>query len=127
MVLINNKCTIPQKPRTESRWYKAIERLAAAKQDSKRVHGFKPSSRTMYYKLIDEKLLTGSGSDHNRFVDATVKARLGWVNSEGELLFPKSDIDCFADDDSGLVSDNYEDYAPKEPTESNRRSRGIFR
>ena len=32
-------------------------------------------------------------------------------------MFPNLDIDCFADDDSRLVSDNYQDYAPKEPTE----------
>jgi hypothetical protein len=59
----------------------------------------------------------GSESDHKTFVESTVKARLGWVDSEGELLFPKLDIDCFADDDSRLVSDNYEVYAPQEPTE----------
>ena len=56
-------------------------------------------------------------TDHKTFSDATVKARLGWVDSNGELLFPKLDIDCFADDDSRLVVDNYENYLPTEPTE----------
>lgn len=116
-VQVNYECTIPQKPRCETKWYKIIERLAEAIPDYERVHGFKPSSRTMYYQLIDEKMLTGSESDHKIYVESTVKARLGWVDSEGELLFPKLDVDCFADDDSRLVSDNYQDYAPKEPTE----------
>ena len=51
------------------------------------------------------------------FSDATVKARLGWVDANGELLFPKLDIDCFADDDSRLVVGEYLDYSPTEPTE----------
>jgi hypothetical protein len=116
-VRVNNECTVPRQPRQATRWYKIIERLAEAISDYERVHGFKPSSRTMYYQLIDEKMLTGSDSDHTKFTDSTVKARLGWVDSDGELLFPKIDIDCFADDDSRLVSDNYQDYPPTEPTE----------
>jgi hypothetical protein len=102
-VQVNYECTIPQKPRCETKWYKIIGRVAAAIPDNERVHRFKPSSRTMYYQLIDEKMLTGSESDYKTFVESTVKARLGWVDSEGELLFPKLDIDCFADDDSRLV------------------------
>lgn len=77
----------------------------------------KPSFRTMQYQLIDEKLLSDRETDHKTFSDATVKARLGWVDSNGELLYPKLDTDCFADDDSMLVVDNYEDCSPTEPTD----------
>lgn len=94
-----------------------IERLKVAIGDYIRVHGAKPSFRTMQYQLIDEKLLSDRETDHKTFSDATVKARLGWIDSNGELLFPKLDIDCFADDDSRLVVDNYEDYSPTEPTD----------
>ena len=106
-VQINNECTIPLRPRTESRWYKVIERLKVALGDYIRVHRAKPSFRTMQYQLIDEKLISDSESDHKTFSDATVKARLGWVDANGELLFPKLDIDCFADDDSRLVVGEY--------------------
>lgn len=116
-VQINNECTIPLQPRSESRWYKVIERLTVAIEDYTRVHGAKPSFRTMQYQLIDEKLIADSDSDHKTFSDATVKARLGWVDANGELLFPKLDIDCFADDDSRLVVGEYLDYPPTEPTE----------
>jgi hypothetical protein len=116
-VQINNECTIPLRPRTQSRWYKVTERLKVALLDYTRLHRAKPSFRTMQYQLIDEKLIKDSESDHKTFSDATVKARLGWVDSNGELLFPKLDIDCFAEDDSRLVVNNYQDYPPKEPTE----------
>ena len=39
------------------------------------------------------------------------------MDANGELLFPKLDIDCFADDDSRLVVGEYQDYPPTEPTE----------
>ena len=116
-VQVNNECTIPLQPRNESRWYNVIERLKIAIEDYTRVHRNKPSFRTMQYQLIDEKLISDSNSDHKTLNDATVKARLGWVDANDELLFPKLDIDCFADDDSRLVDDNYQDYDPIEPTE----------
>lgn len=116
-VQINNECTISLRPRTQSRWYKVIERLKVAISDYTRLHEAKPSFRTMQYQLIDEKLIKDGESDHKTFSDATVKARLGWVDSNGKLLFAKLDIDCFAEDDSRLVVDNYQDYLPKEPTE----------
>ena len=111
------ECTIPWRPRTQSRWYKVIESLKVALSDYARLHGAKPSFRTMQYQLIDDKLIKDSDSDHKTFSDATVKARLGWVDANGELLFPKLDIDCFADDDSRLVVGEYLDYPPTEPTE----------
>ena len=45
------------------------------------LHGNKPASRTMYYQLLDEKLLSSSESDQNYFIKATVDARLGTRNS----------------------------------------------
>jgi hypothetical protein len=116
-VQVNNECTIPLQVRTESRWYKVIERLKVAIEDYTRVHKNKPSFRTMQYQLIDEKVITDSESDHKIFNEATVKARIGYVDSNDELLFPKLDIDCFADDESRLVDDNYQDHDPTEPTE----------
>ena len=117
VVQVNNECTIPMQPRNESRWYKVIERLKVAIEDYTKVHENKPSFRTMQYQLIDEKLISDSDSDHKTFNEATVKARLGWKDANDELLFPKLDIDCFADDESRLVSDRYEDCSPTEPTE----------
>ncbi|MGE5661141.1 MAG: hypothetical protein ACM3X1_02730 [Ignavibacteriales bacterium] len=116
-VQINNECTIPLRPRAQNRWYKVIERLKVTISDYTRLHGAKPSFRTLQYQLIDEKHIKDSESDHKTFSDATVKARLGRIDSNGELLFPKLDIDCFADDDSRLVVDNYLNYPPTEPTE----------
>ena len=98
-VQINNECTMPLKPRYESRWYKVIEHLKVAISDYTRLHRAKPSFRTMQYHLIDEGIITDGESDHKSFGDATVKARLGWVDSNDELLYPKLDIDCFADDE----------------------------
>ena len=80
------ECTIPQKPRYKTNCTEIIERLTAAIPDYERVHGFKPSSRTMYYQLMDEKMLTGSDSDHKTFVESTVKARLGWVDSQRRVV-----------------------------------------
>jgi|SRR5215207_5416068 len=96
---------------------KVIERLKVAISDYTRLHKAKPSFRTMQYQLIDEGIITDSESDHKSFSDATVKARLGWVDSNDELLYPKLDIDCFADDESRLVVGKYQDYPPTEPTD----------
>ncbi|MGH9995136.1 MAG: hypothetical protein ACRD4J_07865 [Nitrososphaeraceae archaeon] len=72
-VRINNECTVPRQPRQETRWYKIIERLAEAISDYERVHGFKPSSRTMYYQLIDEKMLTYEVADKTASLILLVK------------------------------------------------------
>lgn len=109
------KCSIPQKPREETRWFKVIEWLQKAIPEYVSLNGFKPSSRTMFYQAQDEGIV--EKKDQNAFVRATVEARLGWVDSEGKLLYPKLDIDCFADDDSRKVVGYYDDKSPSEPGE----------
>ena len=74
--------------------------------------GFKPSSRTFVYQYQDSKLLRPE--DQHTFINVTVKARLGWTDSNGELLYPKLDLDCFSDDSRKSV----EAYDDSEPTAS---------
>jgi hypothetical protein len=69
----------------------------------------------MIYQFQDEGLITKN--EQNAFVKATVQARLGWVDADGELLYPKLDIDCFADDDSRKSVGYFDDHAPSEPGE----------
>jgi hypothetical protein len=72
----------------------------------------------MYYQLIDEGFFVGSESEHKGFIEATRKARLGWTDADGELLFPKLDIDCFADDESRSESYHRKGWiVPAEPTD----------
>jgi hypothetical protein len=86
------KCSIPQKPREETKWYKIIKWLQKAKPEYVTLNGFKPSSRTMFYQAQDEGLV--EKKEHNAFVRATVVARLGWADIKGNLLYPELDIDC---------------------------------
>ncbi|MGI0045169.1 MAG: hypothetical protein ACRD47_15800, partial [Nitrososphaeraceae archaeon] len=117
-VKANFVCSIPRPPREESKYYKAIDRLKTNLAQYLKTQRFKASSRTMYYQLIDESFFKGSDSEHKAFVEATRKARLGWVDADGELLFPKLDIDCFADDTSRLSSYNRHGWiTPKAPTD----------
>lgn len=109
------KCNIPQKPREETRWFKVIEWLQAAIPEYVALNGFKPSSRTMFYQAQDEGIV--EKKEHTTFVRATVEARLGWVDSDGKLLYPELDINCFADDDSRKVVGYYDDRPPSEPGE----------
>lgn len=117
-VKTNYICSIPRPPKEEGKYYKAIERLKINLTQYLKTQGFKASSRTMYYQLIDEGFFKGSDSEHNAFVEATRKARLGWVDAEGKLLFPKLDIDCFADDESRKESYHRKGWnMPEEPTD----------
>lgn len=109
------KCSIPQKPREETRWYKIVEWLQNAIPEYVALNGFKPSSRTMFYQAQDEGIV--EKKEHNAFVRATVEARLGWTDSEGKLLYPELDIDCFAADDSRKVVGYYDNDDPTDPTE----------
>ena len=87
-VRVNFTVTIPTKPRIENKWYKVIERLKTNLEEYNRKLGFKASSRTMDYQLIDEGFLKEkSKSEHKKFIEVTRKARLGWVDSDGELCF----------------------------------------
>jgi hypothetical protein len=109
------KCNIPQKPREETRWFKVIEWLQKAIPEYVELNGFKPSSRTMFYQAQDEGIV--EKKEHTAFVRATVEARLGWEDSEGNPLYPELDVDCFADDDSRKVVGYYDNSLPTEPTD----------
>jgi hypothetical protein len=111
------ECTIPQKPREETRWYKIMKRLQEAIPEYVRLHGFKPSSRTMFYQMQDEGLVSKNKKDHTTFVEKTREARLGWVDSDGNLLWPELDMECFSDDDSRKTVGEYDDYSPSDPTD----------
>src|SRR5215204_1669614 len=112
-VQVNFECTY-QKPKSEQKWYNTILKLQEMITEYVRRQGFKPSARTMFYDLQDLGLL--NANEYNTFSSATVKARLGWTDSNGELIYPKLDIDCFSDD-SRLTVDAYDDREPREPTE----------
>ena len=108
------ECSIPQKRREECKWYKIIERVRQAIIEYTELNDFKPSSRTMFYQMQDEGLVTKN--EQSAFVKATVEARLGWVDPDGELYYPKLDIDCFADDDSRKSVGYYDNGEPTDPT-----------
>jgi hypothetical protein len=73
---------------------------------------YKPSSRTVFYHLQDLGLV--KASEYNKYCQATVYARLGWTDSNGELIYPKLDIDCFSDN-SRLTVNAYDASEPEEP------------
>ena len=81
------ECSIPQKRREECKWYKIIERVRQAIIEYTELNDFKPSSRTMFYQMQDEGLVTKN--EQSAFVKATVEARLVIV---GILL--NSSISC---------------------------------
>ena len=109
------KCSIPRKPKEEGKWYRIIKRLQEAIPEYTELNGFKPSLRTMFYQFQDEGIV--GKHEYNAFIRATVEARLGWVDSEGNLIYPKLDIDCFADDDSRKSLGEYENFEPMGPIE----------
>jgi hypothetical protein len=94
-VKTNNEC-LHQIPREETREYRVIVRLKKEMAEYKKLQGFDASFRTMFYQLQDEGVLTKS--QEGWFNRITVEARLGWVGSDGEPLYPELDIDCFPDD-----------------------------
>lgn len=102
------------KPKSEFRWYKIIEVLRKEIAEYTRTRGTKPSSRTMFYQLQDLGLV--KPHEDTTYTRVTVWARLGWTDSNGELMYPKLDIDCFSDD-SRLTSGEYNDDRPEEVIE----------
>ena len=113
----NFETTGPRRSK-DSKWYKVIERLKTNLEEYNKKFGFKASSRTMYYQLVDEKFLNASESEHKTFGDCAKKARLGYTYSDGELMFPELDIDCFASDESRLSSTLRQGWlVPRYPTD----------
>ena len=113
-VQLNFKCTY-RKPQSEQRWYNVILKVKEMIPDYVKLHGFKPSSRTIFYDLQDLKLV--ESDEEAAYTRATVQARLKYVNSDGELIYPVLDLDCFADDKSRITVDNYDDAEPTEVIE----------
>jgi hypothetical protein len=110
-VRVNHKHS-NRKPKSELKWYSIMSRLRDETDAYTLRMGFKPSSRTMIYHFQDLGLITAK--DVNQFIAVTVKARLGWTDSNGELLYPKLDIDCFSDD-SRKTAGVYDDRRPRPP------------
>ena len=100
------------KPKTENKWYQIIQKLKEAIPEYIQKMGFKPSSRTMVYQFRDEGII--QESEEGYFNRATVHARLGRVDSTGELIYPKLDLDCFAEDDTRIAVNNYDNHEPQQ-------------
>jgi hypothetical protein len=112
-VQINYAATY-RKPKSEQKWYNVIAILQKEIPAYTARTGFKPSSRTMFYQLQD--LHKVKPTDINAYSHATVLARLGWKDANGELIYPKLDIDCFSDDSRKTI-DAYDDSEPTEMLE----------
>jgi hypothetical protein len=77
--------------------------------------GCRPSQRTAFYDMQDKHLVTNR--DGVNFTRVTVQARLGWVDYEGNLIYPKLPIDCFSDEkDHSVTAGFYVNNSPTEPT-----------
>jgi hypothetical protein len=100
--------------RKTQRWYKIIEWLLNSVERYGRLHGFKPSLRTMFYEAVDEKVVREH--EYNTFCAKAADARIGYVDQDGDLLLPELPPDCFSDD-SRKVFDNYDDSKPEDVIE----------
>ncbi|MGH9982983.1 MAG: hypothetical protein ACRD8W_03405 [Nitrososphaeraceae archaeon] len=106
-----------RKPKEKGKWYQVILRLKKEIKEYEKLFGFKPDSRTMVYQFMDEGLI--KKGDKHAFIRATVGARLGMINLDGTLKYPKLDLDCFADDDQRKEIGEFDvcrPYAPTRPT-----------
>jgi hypothetical protein len=111
-VRLNSKIKTPTKPKEQNKWYQIILKLKETIPEYTDTTGFKPSSRTMVYQFRDEGII--SESEIGYFIRATVHARLGYKDSSGELMYPKLDLDCFAEDKTRLAVENYDNEEPRE-------------
>jgi hypothetical protein len=118
----------PKRSKENDKWYNIILELRNYIAGYTQRNGFKPSVRTAFYDMQDdhnERLEKGllpdkrvlKHHDYATFIQRTVIARLGWKDANGELIFPKLDIDCFADDKSRLTINRYDDHPPKQMIE----------
>jgi len=110
-IRLNHVCSIV-KPKEEQKWYKIISYVPKEISQYTKLFGFKPSSRTMAYQFQELGLI--KRKEVKSFIEATVTARLGWVDGKGELLYPKLDIDCFSDDSRRSLG-FYDNSEPQEP------------
>jgi hypothetical protein len=103
------------KPKEQQKWYNVVLELQRYFSQYQRTWGSKPSSRTAFYDMQDKHLITNR--DGKQFTRVTVQARLGWVDSEGNLIYPKLPIDCFSDEkDHSVTAGFYGNDSPIEPT-----------
>jgi hypothetical protein len=84
-----------QKPREQTREYQIIAQLKKNMIEYEKLHGIKPSFRTMAYELQDQGKL--KPKEVGWLNNLTVQARLGWKDADDKPLFPHLDIDCFPD------------------------------
>lgn len=104
------------KPKEQQKWYNVVLELQRYFPEYQRTWGSKPSQRTAFYDMQDKHLITSK--DYNTFVDVTVTARLGFVDYEGNALYPELPIDCFSDEKIHSVTAGfYGNNPPREPTE----------
>lgn len=127
-VQINFKCT-SQKPKEQQKWYRVALRVKQWLPEYQRIWGTKPSPRTAFYAMQDEHLITRT--DDGMFGKVMVEARLGWVDAEGNLLYPKLDIDCFSDEKDRSKSagyyDNFEPVGPARPPDPDEYINDLIR
>jgi hypothetical protein len=113
MIQTNYRCT-SRKPREDTKAYKIAKRLVTYLPEYQRTWGSKPSPRTVFYGLQDEHIITRN--DDGLFTEVTVQARLGWVDTDGNLLYPKIPLDAFSDaDDHSKIIDLYDNSSPIDP------------
>lgn len=91
------------------KWYNIIKLVPAEIIAFQKLWRRTPSSRSIAYQLADSKVI--AGHEFNYFISATVTARLGDRNQDGELVYPKLDIDCFSDNSRKVVG-RYNDDPP---------------
>jgi hypothetical protein len=114
-VQVNFQYTGSGKLKEERKWYKIILAVKEYLPKYQKTWGSKPSLRTAFYDMQDMHLL--GPNEYDSFDEATVTARLGWVDSNGELIYPKLDIDCFSDEKiHSVTAGYYGDFPPIEPT-----------
>ena len=113
-VQMNYQCS-SQKPKEQQKWYNVVLELQRYFPEYQRTWGSKPSQRTAFYDMQDKHLITNR--DGTQFTRVTVQARLGWVDSEGNLTYPRLPIDCFSDEkDHSVTAGFYGNGSPIEPT-----------
>jgi len=111
----NHECNSAQKPKEQQKWYNVVLELQKYFPEYQRTWGSKPSQRTAFYDMQDKHLITNR--DETQFTKVTVQARLGWVDYDGELIYPKLPMDCFSDEkDHSVTAGEYGYYSPTEPT-----------
>jgi hypothetical protein len=102
----------PKRSKENDRWYQIVLKLVEYLPRYLANNNFKASVRTAFYDFVDAGDLLKH--EYGHFDAVTVIARMGWKDSNGDLIYPKLDMDCFAEDTSRKVIDRYDDSEPIE-------------